>query len=178
MTPEAEIIERLKALAKAPMQVFPATVKSVDAGALVCDVEADSVVWYEVRIQSLAQKGKGISPLPKVGSYVLVARIGNSNELFIAAYSEVDQVLLEISDTSFKLTGAGVEITKSGKTTFLQEDLFTIKTSNESLKKILKDIIDAIGALTVTTGVGPSGIPINKPQFDAIKERLDNLLNE
>jgi hypothetical protein len=178
MTPEAELIAKLKALVPVPIQTFPAAVSSVDPDSLTCDVEAEGITWHEVRIQSLFQAGKGITMLPKKDSFVLVSRIGNSNELFVSAFSEVDQVLFEIENTTFKATNEGVEIVKDNKTTFLQNDLFTIKTSNESLKKILEDLITAIGTLTVTTGVGPSGIPINKPQFDAIKTRLNNLLNE
>jgi hypothetical protein len=178
MTPAAELIEKLKAMITVPIQTFSAVVASVDSDSLTCEVEADGVTWYDVRIQSLPQAGKGVTILPKKDSFVLVSRIGNSNELFISAFSEIDQLLFQIGDTSFKATNEGVEIVKDNKTTFLQNDLFTIKTSNESLKTILKDLITAIGALTVTTGVGPSGIPINKAQFDAIKTRLDNLLNE
>jgi hypothetical protein len=178
MNLEAQVIEKLKALNEVPVQVFIATVKSVDADACTCDADAMGITWNDIRIRSQAQAGKVITVLPKVDSSILVARIGNSNELYVAAFSEVDQVLWQIGDASFKFTEAGAEMVKKDKTTFLQGDLFTIKTQNESLKKILSDLIDAIGALTVTTGVGPSGIPINKAQFDAIKNRLANLLNE
>jgi hypothetical protein len=178
MIQSAELIEKLKSLVSVPIQTFPAVVVSVDSANGTCDVEAYGITWYEVRLQSILQAGKGITILPKKDSFVLVSRIGNSNELFISEFSEVDQVLFEIENTTFKATSEGVEIVKDNKTTFLQNDLFTIKTSNESLKKILEDLITAIGTLTVTTGVGPSGIPINKPQFDAIKTRLNNLLNE
>jgi hypothetical protein len=178
MIPSAELIEKLKSLVSVPIQTFPAVVSTVEPDNLTCEVESDGVTWYDVRIQSLSQAGKGITILPKKDSFVLVSRIGNSNELFISAFSEIDQVLFEIENTSFKATNEGVEIVKENKTTFLQNDLFTIKTANESLKKILEDLIAAIGALTVTTGVGPSGIPINKVQFDAIKTRIGNLLSE
>lgn len=178
MNLEAQVIEGFKALTEKQEQVFIAKVKSVDPDACTCDADAMGIVWNDIRIRSQAQGGKGIIILPKAGSIILVARIGNSNELYVAAFSEVDQVLWQMGDTSFKFTEAGAEMVKKDKTAFLQGDLFTIKTQNESLKKILSDLIDAIGALTVTTGVGPSGIPINKMQFDAIKNRLANLLNE
>lgn len=57
-------------------------------------------------------------------------------------------------------------------------DYFTIKSQNESLKQILSDMIDAINQITVPTGTGPSGIPINAANFTAIKQRLNNLLKE
>lgn len=52
-----------------------------------------------------------------------------------------------------------------------------VKSSSESLNDILKDLITAIEQMTVTTGVGPSGVPINVMQFTAIKNRLTNLFN-
>lgn len=55
-------------------------------------------------------------------------------------------------------------------------DGYIIETGSESLKTILTDLIEAIEQLTVTTGVGPSGVPINLPAFTAIKTRLDGLL--
>lgn len=42
----------------------------------------------------------------------------------------------------------------------------------DTLEDILGDLIDALNALTVPTGVGPSGVPINIAQFEAVRARL------
>jgi len=42
----------------------------------------------------------------------------------------------------------------------------------DTLEDILGDLIDALNALTVPTGVGPSGVPINTAQFEAVRARL------
>ena len=55
-------------------------------------------------------------------------------------------------------------------------DSYIMETGAESLKSIISDLIDAINAITVPTAMGPSGLPINAPQFEAIKTRLDQLL--
>jgi hypothetical protein len=47
-----------------------------------------------------------------------------------------------------------------------------------TLKGLLEQLIDAITALTVPTGVGPSGIPLNAPQFLAIKAQLQTALSQ
>jgi phage baseplate assembly protein gpV len=60
----------------------------------------------------------------------------------------------------------------------MSRDGFALKRSTESLNSILSDLIDAIKLLTVTTPVGPSGVPINVATFTAIKERLPNLFIE
>ena len=47
-----------------------------------------------------------------------------------------------------------------------------------ALKGIIEELIDAIAALTVPTGVGPSGPPVNSAQFTGIKSRLNNILSQ
>lgn len=46
------------------------------------------------------------------------------------------------------------------------------------LKAIVSDIIDGILALTVPTGFGPSGTPLNAVTFTRIKARLDEFLSQ
>jgi len=48
----------------------------------------------------------------------------------------------------------------------------------DTLEKILEDLINTINKLTVQTTMGPSSIPINKSEFDAIKSRLKNIKSE
>ena len=50
-------------------------------------------------------------------------------------------------------------------------------TNGETLVDLFEQTLDAIGAITVPTGVGPSGIPINKAQFESIKGRLQTALS-
>lgn len=54
-------------------------------------------------------------------------------------------------------------------------DLITLKTGDESLKKILTDMLAAIRSQVFTTNNGPTIKLINDPQFAAIVARLDNL---
>jgi uncharacterized protein involved in type VI secretion and phage assembly len=44
-------------------------------------------------------------------------------------------------------------------------------------KDLISELCDAILALTVSTGMGPSGTPINAAQFAAIKARLQTMLS-
>lgn len=57
---------------------------------------------------------------------------------------------------------------------------FSLETQNESLKKILSDLLDAIAQLTVTCAApgSPSAPPVNMAAFTQIKTRLDNLLDK
>ena len=47
-----------------------------------------------------------------------------------------------------------------------------------ALKGIIGELIDAIVAITVPTGVGPSGPPVNATQFTGIRGRLDTILSQ
>jgi len=46
------------------------------------------------------------------------------------------------------------------------------------LKGLLEELIDAINAMTVPTGVGPSGTPINAVSFTAVKTKLNTALSQ
>ena len=48
----------------------------------------------------------------------------------------------------------------------------------DTLKGLLDELIDAIAALTVPTGVGPSGTPVNIAQFQSIKSRWQTFLSQ
>ncbi|MGH2643544.1 MAG: hypothetical protein ACRDE2_06330 [Chitinophagaceae bacterium] len=72
-----------------------------------------------------------------------------------------------------------IEMTEGGVwyvSSFSGVDNFSIKTASDDLKVWLTDLINTIEQLTVTTATGPSGTPINIPDFETIKTRLSNLL--
>lgn len=82
-------------------------------------------------------------------------------EFYIQTNSKVNISILE---------GPSLKMTQKGFTFNFGDDF--------SLKKTLTQILDAILQLTVTTGVGPSGTPINAQTFTDIKNSLDNYLEE
>lgn len=82
-------------------------------------------------------------------------------ELYIQTNSKINISIVE---------GPSLKMTQKGFTFNFGDDF--------SLKKTLTQILDAILQLTVTTGVGPSGTPINAQTFTDIKNSLDNYLEE
>lgn len=80
--------------------VIYAKIKSVDAEKRTCvvvddlEMQYDDVLLYSVENADL----KGWVVLPKVDSVVLVGRIGDSNELYVAMMSEIDGAMLTIGD--------------------------------------------------------------------------------
>ncbi|MDR2824273.1 MAG: hypothetical protein LBB41_03630 [Prevotellaceae bacterium] len=135
--------------------------KVVSVTAETCAVEAvaNGVKYENVRLKAHIEDDKGLTIKPAVGSYVIMTKIDEAN-YFISMFSEIDAVI-------FKDTQGFELVLKSGK--------LSVKNSNYALKQAFDELIDAIGRLTVTTGTGPSGIPINKAEFDLVKQKINSL---
>lgn len=85
------------------------------------------------------------------------------------------------------LSGSEIEFDKDGNIFIRNVDGKTVEVGRsaqeaavlgDTLKGLLDELIDAIGALTVPTGVGPSGTPINIAQFQSIKARWEQFLSQ
>lgn len=156
-------IKRLfsRRLQEASNTSFLAKVKKVNADDCVCVVETDAGISYdEVLLRAVTGVDKGILVIPKVDSQVMVSRIGGSNELYVSMFSEIDHVIIAIKDAEYTMNDKG----------------YKMNVGTSGLKKSLTDLINAITKMTVTTGVGPSGTPINAADFTKIKEDLNNYL--
>ena len=81
---------------------------------------------------------------------------------------------------TFLINAEDVELTEINigklKVEASEDGLLSVKNDAYSLQKAFEDLIKAIKVLTVTTGTGPSGTPINFAQFDLITTNLKNLL--
>lgn len=158
--------------------VFSGTVSAVDEKNRTCSVQVEDVTYEEVRLYGIVQGDlKGFCFIPKTGSHVLVARIGGSNELFVVMFTEVERAVLTI--------GENVTVTADAENCLLQVGESVVKATEKGLtfvkggaglKKTLEELIDAITKLTVPTGVGPSGTPINVTDFIKIKQGLNDYL--
>jgi hypothetical protein len=106
-------------------------------------------------------------------------------------YIVTEKFQVTISDDQERLTIAQLEgakqsvvinsdnVTVTSKTVFLGASENAQKMIlGEDLVKKLRDLIDTIKLITVPTGFGPSGMPINTPAFTAIEDTLDLLLSE
>lgn len=92
--------------------VFQAQVSGVDESARTCTVKTGGITYGDVRLYSVVKPElKGFAFIPVVGSIVLVARIGDSNELCIVQFSEVEKVIFTIAeDFTLSVTGGSVEL--------------------------------------------------------------------
>lgn len=137
-----------------------------DVQATTCTVEREGApALYDVLLNAAdGDHGSSLTVYPAEGSDVVAGILdGLPTEAVLLRCTKVDGI-------SYKDT-QGVEVLiKGGK--------MSIKNGGYSLKQALDDLVDAIGQLTVTTGVGPSGIPVNKAAFDIVKENVGKLFNE
>lgn len=175
--------------------VFPAVVTAVDEKEFTCDVKRDDAVnYFDVRLRGLVKGDlKGFAFIPAIGSTVLVCRIGKSNELFVCQFTEVDKLIFTSGDISLTCDADKVELLKGDKLSVLinaesitmKADQATIKATtggltltkgSSGLKKTLDDLLTTMQKLTVTTGVGPSGPPINIADFIKVQQDLTNYL--
>ena len=168
----------LRGQADASPGLFYAQVVDVDQGERTCTVEAEGCRYEDVRLHAVADSSlKGFCFIPRQGSTVLAGRIGESNELYVAMFAQVDRVLLTIGDkVEASLDDKGVNLNVD-KTVFKAADTgFTLTRNDAGLKMTLAALCEAIAQLTVSTSVGSSSVPINAVDFVKIKNELDKYL--
>jgi hypothetical protein len=147
-----------KIVGKSGQNVLPCKVESVDG--IYCDVVPVDTDLAPIKQVRLNANKEGLVITPKVGSIILVVMI-TENDGFVGMFSEVEKVkFIDINGFEYSI--------ENGK--------LSVKNKDYSLRKAFDDIIAAIGKLTVTTGVGPSGFPINIAEFNKVGQNLDKLI--
>jgi len=116
---------------------------------------------YNVPLRVLISSQSSFIEIPKKGTAcVLTFRDMNESRPQILEVHECKKIICSISNAGFTIDATG----------------FKIINGSSGLKKTLSDLIDAVNLLTVPTGTGPSGTPINATTFTNIKTDLDNYL--
>ena len=181
-------------LQEAAETVFYGEVSEVNEGSRTCTVVMEDIPYENVLLYAVENTElKGQVLIPRIGSTVLVERIAN-DRYFVVMFSEIDKVLLtigektkaEISEENISIqTGDKTTVTVDAQNCLLQVGESMVKATEKGLtfvkggaglKKTLEELIDAITKLTVTTGVGPSGVPVNVADFIKIKQVLNDFL--
>ncbi len=209
MTENEEILKRLKGLSQSVVPCIPAVVKSVEV--VTCTVVLlDGLELAGVRLKAGNDNGSEfirVKPRPK--SIVLIAQIGDdetAGEYYVAAYNEVDEVTVKMSDTlvivnqdtvsaavkdsSYLLTkdnafvtvgaaGNQSKITVSKTEIMLEPKLWlTVRNSQANLKTILQDIASTLRDISIIT---PTGVGTLRPDLIAKMQvsvlQITNLLN-
>jgi hypothetical protein len=95
---------------KAPIQVWPALVKSVQGTSCTIDfINTDLVDVEGVNLRADEDATEGVLLVPRVGSLVLVGVVENEiSNLYVCQVSEVDQVKAVIGNTTLTASKDGV----------------------------------------------------------------------
>ena len=160
----------IKKLAKTNDEIYAKVcqVIAVNQSEKTVDVKPvdDTAEIFDVRLQAESETG-GLVIYPKVGSSVLVVFI-NKNSAAVVSTSEIKKFELVIETVKF-------DIDKDG---------FLLKKENETLKKLMSDLLSAIKAIkfTVTTTgtaaaqTGQTTTMTNLASFSAIENRFNQFL--
>ena len=152
MSGRAEDIRRkLKEMGAGSDQVFLATVKSVDEEEFFCTVETSTDIQYtDVRLRSILDKEKkGFCFIPKVESTVLVGRIGNSNQLFVQLFSEIDKILFTYTeDMEITFDTEKIFLRMKERSIEISEDAITFNANKKnSFATDINKLVDKINAI-------------------------------
>ena len=117
----------------------------------------DELEYYDVLL------GLGsVDVKPKVGSNCLIGFINNSETLpFLIMADEVEEIDVNVDKCQFNIN-----------------DGFLLKKQNETLAKLMSDLLKEIQKMKFTTNTGSTIKLVNKPQFLAIENRFKDFLKD
>lgn len=133
-------------------------VKSVDVEKQTADLQPldGSSEILDVYLQ-VAENGVFVEP--KVGSLVCVVFV--TKEIGVVVnHSEIEQFQIKVEETEFKIDKEG----------------FLLKKENETLAKLMSDLLQEIQRMKFTTNTGSTIKLVNASQFKTIENRFKALL--
>ena len=137
--------------------LFVGTVKAVEGD--TCTVDN----YEDVRLNAIIEETDSqFTVYPKVGSKVVIGRLKSTNSMFVIGVSEIEKVIIKISDLVFEM--------KDGK--------FAIKKGNISLNSILDKGFDQLNKAIIMTPSGPGKFSAaDKAVFEDLKSKTNQLLS-
>lgn len=90
--------------------------------------------------------------------------------------SDDSSTVIKAGDATATVNTDGIELKIGSSTITVTSGGLTLKKGGAGLKKTLESMLDAICQLTVPTGVGPSGVPINMASFQQIKAEVSQYM--
>ncbi|MBL7693063.1 MAG: hypothetical protein JNM41_15825 [Flavipsychrobacter sp.] len=173
------IIDGLKELSRRPFEIVSGKVVagSIDAGANTMSVvlSANGLEIKDVLFKATSDGTDGVIATPEEGSDVVIGSIDGSGQWTLLQASSVSKWEVRLHGRSVVVTPESIQI-DTGMATVRVAEKVTIRCGAEDLYTLLRDILDSIKLITVTTSTGPSSVPVNVALFDAILLRLNNLL--
>ena len=156
-----EAFERLMKYTLRNSIITDGIISNVRTDTMLVDVTISGQLFQDVPLKVLVGTQPTIIEVPSDQSPCLVClRNADFTTPQILMIQNVDSYLLNIGKVNYTITSSG----------------FKLVNDSSGLKNTLKNLINAILALTVPTGTGPSGVPINASTFNNILTDLDKYL--
>lgn len=139
-----------------PVQVYPATVKSVEGETCTVLVNHADLEVTGVRLQ--ADPVAGLLLTPSVNSIVLIGCIENDlGNLFVCQYSQLEKAEIKIDNTSIiYIDKEKAELKRGNVKVSLGQSQLAITNGQESLKSLFSDLVSLLQTFIVLTAQGPS----------------------
>ena len=135
-----------------------------DDGILKVEVDGEIILKSSERTVQISEKELIFSTSNEKGEIKNYLKISNGEKYFLN-YKDEKENEINIVDEEINIKSKNIKHNEGEYSMVLGEKLIDV----------LKDLIGAITAITVTTPVGPSGTPINSAQFTSIKSDLDKI---
>lgn len=155
------------------------TVHRVDTENKCCDVIPvdGSAELFDVPFHP-DESDKGMCLYPAVNSHVLVVFI-NKHHACICKVSEVDLMNLKIDQTELALDKDGLRFQKEDIAFAIDSTGFSFKKNQETLKKLMNDLLATIQKMNVLTDKGPASlITTDITAFKGIQTRFNDFLKD
>ena len=160
-----------------PVMTGVVVADSVDLEAMTCDVTLSSgVVAGGVLLNGITESTLGVIPIPTDGSLVWVAALDGASKYGVVRCSSVLKVLVAIGDVTGEVSDGKVYWKQGAGELTMQGGKISVKNGSTDLKTVLNNILSHVQAITVPTGVGPSGVPINAADFVSDNSLVNGLL--
>ncbi len=161
---DKKLQDAFRNLRKRGVSTFPAKVVSVNKSEGTCVVNDESLEFTDVALSATVEEnGKRFFLFPKVGSFVLVSPVNeNIHRLYVEFFSEIEDFDLQIENTRLQI----------------DKDGFLLKKQNETLAKLMSDLLKEIQNMKFTTNTGSTILLVNKPQFLKIEDRFKDFLKD
>lgn len=148
----------------------------------VKDLEDDTCTvdnYEDVRLNAIIDDlNSQFTIYPKVGSKVVIARLDDSDAMFVIRVSEIEKVIIKINDQLFEFNNEAVTFQKGNQLFEMKDGKFTIKVGNVSLKTILDKGFDQLDKAIITTPSGPGQFsPADKLVFQDLKAKSNQILS-
>jgi restriction endonuclease S subunit len=182
MRKEQEITRQLKKLMENEIQTFPAKVTAIDKDEkTITVIDRHNIEYDDVRLSSIIEDGDKIVTYPKQDSWVLVSIINNvENELFVTAFSEVEEIEGKIEDTEFVINANGYTINRDNENlyTVLDDLIKNVDEQNEQVQAIAQELMSVVVSIGVTPNV-PALTQIVNDLIQIVTDRaeINNRLN-